>query len=292
MAIGNTPSPKFSSIEMYGGASDDGDVEPGNDEGDRGEGQLEPDEDEVSEDSEESTDEDAPPDEDTAGAEVNPDDLAVALEAARQEVFAAQQRAAQYEEQLAHIASRLQRPTWDVPFDALDDESLAHWEGIAARRGSDPRTEYRLHQEREEQREAYEAATLGEGIRNYFTSHADYAELGGAVLKMLESDPVNLTPFLPPQHALRDAAWRIDSMFSRAKLLRLVEAKKAEASAASNARAAEQRNAMKAATRGEASRRSGVNLGTADSQSSRRTPADDIKAGVMKAAKASRSLLA
>ena len=100
-----------------------------------------------------------------------------------------------------------------------------------------------------------------------------------------------LSSYMPPEVMLRDATQRIDALFTQAKYERLVSAKRAEAQRDATKRAAEQRSAMKAATRGEPTRSSGVSGSTADTNSSRRTPADDIKAGVMRAARASRSLL-
>lgn len=281
---------RFAALEMYGLADEDvpedGEVEV---DPTASPEPVEPDANDVSEASDEGDEsaeeeigEDAPNEE---------DDLAVALEAARQEALAAQQRAAQYEEQLAHIAAHLQQPEWKLPYDALSDDDVARWENAAAHLGSDPRTEYRLYQKDQERHEVEQQAALHGNIRSYFTAHADHAEYGAAVLKMLDADPVNLTPFLPPQHALRDAAWRIDAMFAKARLERMRDAKVADATKRAKERTDAQRAAMKAATRGEPTRQSGVNLGTADSKSSRRTPADEIKASFRQAAKASTSLL-
>lgn len=269
---------KFGSLAMY-------EDEP--------EERLSSEDDDVSEESDEN-DEEAEEevcDTDAEEDDSSSDDLALALEAARQEALAAQQRAALVEEQLSHISHLLQRPQHGVPYDSLDEASLEYWDNEAARRGSDPRTEYRLFQDRAEQAEAHAAATLGDNIRGYFNGHDDFAEYGEAVLKMLEADPVPLTPYLPPQHSLRDAAWRIDAMFAKAKLERLKAAKIDAATQRAHERTAAQRSKMKAATRGEPTRQAGINMGAGESKSSRRTPADEIKLGVRHAARSAGSLL-
>lgn len=299
MAISNSDfSDKFGSVEMYGGALTAVDDE-GNEvsDGDRGEESLLSDADDVLEESDERPDgeDEALPYTDPNEVPA-PDDLAVALNAAREEAAQAAQRAQFYQEQVAHLTNELQRPP-TIPFHELNDEWRNYFETEAAKFGSDPANEYRLWQKEQDQQRQVAHHGARQGIVSHYASHPDYAEYGADVQRLLEEqakrgdEVLLLSSYMPPEVMLRDATQRIDALFTQAKYERLVSAKRAEAQRDATKRAAEQRSAMKAATRGEPTRSSGVSGSTADTNSSRRTPADDIKAGVMRAARASRSLL-
>lgn len=218
-----------------------------------------------------------------------PDDLAVALTAAREELEAERARAAQYQEQVSHLVAQLQRPP-AIPFDELSEEWQQHFAKEAAQYGTDPAHEYRLWRKDQEAQQAEQAQAVRGGIRGYFENHPDAAEYGNDVARILDNltregrEPLLLPSYLPPQQLYADATWRIDALFRQAKLERWQAAQEQRALKAAAEKAAGERKQMKAATRGEATKSPGVNLGT-NTPTSRRTPADDIKASFVKASR-------